>query len=251
MTGDRSEGPSGPSSASSAAHAGVQPGAGRPITIAHRAANGRDTLERALSISVDAVEADLRWDGGRIVARHTRRFPFLPLYWDRWSVRFDRRPQLTLDEILERTRGRVRPYLDLKTLALPFLPALLEALRRHKAVGDVEISSEYWSQLAELRRAEPGLRLFRTVGDERQRAAFLALPSDDPLQAGVAIHRDLLDEELAALFRARDVMVYVWGVEDVEQATAVLRRGATGIIADSLELLQALKGGAANVAVEP
>jgi glycerophosphoryl diester phosphodiesterase len=156
-------------------------------------------------------------------------------------VRFDRRPQLTLDEILERTRGRVRPYLDLKTLARPFLPALLEALRRHKAVGDVEISSEYWSQLAELRRAEPGLRLFRTLGAERQRAAYLALPPDDPLQAGVALHRDLLDEELAAVFRARDVMVYVWAVENVEQVTTVLNLGATGIIADSLELLRALK----------
>ena len=242
---ERSEGPSGPSSASFAC-AGGRPGAGRPITIAHRAANDRDALERALSAGVDSVEADLRWDGTRIVARHTRRLPLLPLFCDRWYLRFDRRPQLTLDEILERTRGRARPYLDLKSQSRPFLPALLEALRRHKVVGEVDISSEYWSQLAELRRAEPGLRLFRTVGAERQRAAYLALPPDDALQAGVAIHRDLLDEELAHLLRGREVTVYVWGVEDVEQATTVLRRGAGGVIADSVQLLRALKSGSAN-----
>ena len=52
------------------------------MAIAHRAGNDRAALEQALSAGVDAVEADLRWDGGRIVARHARRLPFLPLYWD-------------------------------------------------------------------------------------------------------------------------------------------------------------------------
>jgi glycerophosphoryl diester phosphodiesterase len=238
---DRIEGPAGPSSASSAADAGVQPGARRPITIAHRAGNDRATLERALSAGVDAVEADLRWDGGCIVNRHDRRLPFLPLYWDRWYLRLDRGPQLTLDEVLDRTRGRVRPYLDLKSQSRPFLRVLLETLRRHDAVDDVEISSGYWSQLAELRRSEPALRLFRTVGDEQQRTAYLALPPNDPLEAGVVIHRDLLDEEMARLLRAREVTVYVWAVEDLGEAKTVLDRGASGIIADSLELLRALK----------
>jgi glycerophosphoryl diester phosphodiesterase len=239
---DRSEGPSGPSFASPAAAAGQRPGAGRPVTVAHRAGNDRDALERALSAGVDEVEADLRWDGGRIVNRHDRRIPLLPVYWDRWHMRIDRGPQLTLDELLERMRGRSRPYLDLKSQSRPFLRALLETLRRHEVVHEAVISSGYWRPLDELRRGEGSLRLLRTIGDERQRADYLALAADDPLRAGVAIHHDLLDEELARLLRSRGVEVYVWAVDDVEEARRLVGLGATGIVADSLELLQAVKG---------
>jgi len=238
---DRSEGPEGPSFASPAAGAVPRPGAGRPVTVAHRAGNDRDALERALSAGVDEVEADLRWDGGRIVTRHDRRIPFLPVYWDRWHMSVDRGPQLTLDELLERMRGRGRPYLDLKSQSRPFLRALLESLRRHDVVDEAVISSGYWRPLDELRRGEAGLRLLRTIGDERQRADYLALPPNDLLQAGVAIHCDLLDDELARLLRSRGVAVYVWAVNDLEQARRLVDLGASGIIADSLELLRALK----------
>jgi len=245
---EHTEGPEGPSSASPSTGARLRPGASRFVTIAHRAANDPAVLERALAAGVDAVEADLRWDAGRIVARHARRLPLLPLYWDRWYLRLDREPQLTLDEVLERTRGRARPYLDLKALTRPFPRALLETLRRHNAVSDVEVSSGYWDLLAELRRDEPDLRLLRTVGDERQRAALLALPPDDPLRAGVAIRRDLLDENLARLLRARGLPLYVWDVEELEDARRIVGWGATGIIADSLELLRALKSGPVEAA---
>ena len=239
-----SEGPSGPFPTSSpAADSSLRPGADHVIAVAHRAGNDRAALERALSVGVDAVEADLRWDGGRIVTRHARRLPFLPVYWDRWYLRLDRRPQLTLDELLERIRGRARPYLDLKATHQSFLSALLETLRRHEAVDDADISSSCWGQLAELRRSEPRLRLLRTVGDERQRAAYLALPSDDPLGAGIAIRRNLLDEELASDARVRGVPVYVWEVADLEAARQVVAWGATGVVADSLELLRALRSG--------
>jgi glycerophosphoryl diester phosphodiesterase len=237
-----SEGPLGPFPTSSpAADSGLRPSADGVITVAHRAGNDRAALERALSAGVDAVEADLRWDGGRIVTRHARRLPFLPVYWDRWYLRVDRRPRLTLDELLERIRGRARPYLDLKATHRSFLGALLETLRHHDAVDQAEISSGDWGQLEELRRSEPRLRLLRTVGDERQRAAYLALPPDDPLRAGIAIRRALLDAELASDARARGAPIYVWEVTNLEAARQVIAWGATGVIADSLELLHALK----------
>ena len=198
-------------------------------------------MERALSAGVDEVEADLRWDGGRIVNRHDRRVPLLPVCWDRWHLHLDRRPQFTLDEFLDRVRGRCRPYLDLKSQSRPFLRALLKTLRRHDVVDEAVISSGYWHLLDELRRGEAGLRLLRTIGDERQRADYLALPADDPLGAGVAIHRDLLDEGLARLLRSRGVEVYVWVVDDFEEARRLTGLGATGIVADSLELLQTVK----------
>jgi glycerophosphoryl diester phosphodiesterase len=202
------------------------------VAIAHRAGNNRATLEQALSAGVDAVEADLRWDGGRIVARHDRRLPFLPLYWDHLHLHLDRSPRLTLDEFLEQVRGRARPYLDLKVPAWPLARALLEGLRRHNALEEAEVSTGHWGVLAELRRAEPDLRLIRTVG---------SLPPDDPLRAGVVIDRELLDEELARLLRVRWPTLYVWGIDDVDDARKVIGWGATGVIADSLELLRALK----------
>ena len=238
---DRHEGPDGPSSASPGPGASLGYRGGRPVAIAHRAGNDRDALERALAAGFDAVEADLRWDGGRIVARHARRIPLLPLYWDRWYLRLDRGPRLTLDELLERTTGRAHLYLDLKALAGAFPRALFDTLHRHNALRDVEVSSQHWRPLADLRRMEPDLRLVRSVGSRRRRAALLALLPDDPLQAGVAIRRDLLDQELARLLRARGLPLYVWGVENLDEATRIVAWGATGIIADSLELLQALK----------
>lgn len=240
---DRSEGPSGPSFASGAAGASPRLSAGRPVTVAHRGGNDRDALERALAAGVDEVEADLRWDGGRIINRHDRRIPFLPVCWDRWHLHLEHRPQFTLDEFLDRTRGRCRPYLDLKSQSRRFIRALLKALRSHDVVDETVISSAYWHLLDGLRRGEAGLRLLRTIGDERQRAEYLALPADDSLRAGVAIHRDLLNEELAGLLRSRDVAVYVWAVEDIEEARRLIDLGATGIVADSLDLLVALKSG--------
>ena len=211
------------------------------MAIAHRAGNNRTTLEQALSAGVDAVEADLRWDSGRIVARHERRLPFLPLYWDHWHLRVDRSPQLTLDEFLEQMRGRARPYLDLKVPARPLAGALLEGLRHHDVLKEAEVSTGHWGLLAELRRSEPDLRLIRTVGSRRYLAALLALPLDDPLRAGVVIDRKLLDEELARLLRVRWLTLYVWGIDDLEDARRVIGWGASGIIADSLDLLRALK----------
>jgi glycerophosphoryl diester phosphodiesterase len=211
------------------------------VAIAHRAGNDRATLERALAAGVDAVEADLRWDGGRIVARHARRLPFLPLYWDHWHLRLDLRSQFTLDEFLDQVRGRARPYLDLKIPARPLAHALLDALRRHNALKEAEVSTGHWGLLAELRRSEPDLRLIRTVGSRDHLAALLALPADDPLQAGVVIDRDLLDEELARRLRAQRSTLYVWGIDNLEDARRVIGWGATGVIADSLDLLRALK----------
>jgi glycerophosphoryl diester phosphodiesterase len=211
------------------------------VTIAHRAGNDRAALEQALSAGVDAVEADLRWDGGRIVTRHARRLPFLPLYWDHRHLRLDRSRPGTLDEFLEQVRGRARPYLDLKAPARPLLSALLQALRRHDALKEAEVSTGHWGLLAELRRAEPDLRLVRSVGTARHLAALLALPRDDPLRAGVVIDRDLLDEELARRLHAQGPTLYVWGIDDLEDARKVIGWGVTGVIADSLELLRALK----------
>jgi glycerophosphoryl diester phosphodiesterase len=238
---DNSEGPGGPSSSSPDPGAGPQAGVPRVVTIAHRAGNDRAALEQALSAGVDAVEADLRWDSGRIVTRHDRRLPFSRLYWSDWHLRFDPSQPGTLDDFLKQVRGRAWPYLDLKAPARHFAGALLETLRRHNAVKETEVSTGHWGLLADLGEAEPGLRVIRTVGSRDYLAALFALPRNDPLRAGVVIDRKLLDEELAHRLRVRWSTLYVWGIDDLEDARKVIGWGATGVIADSLELLHTLK----------
>jgi glycerophosphoryl diester phosphodiesterase len=91
-------------------------------------------LERALAAGADLIEADLRWQDGRLVARHARRLLLLPLLWDRWWLRLDRGETFTLEELLERTRGRARLLLDVKSLDRRFVPTLVSVLREQGAL---------------------------------------------------------------------------------------------------------------------
>ena len=212
-----------------------------PITIAHRAGNDLQGLRKAVAAGVDFVEADIRWDGGP-VARHERRLPFLPVYWDRWHVRWDARPSLALTVLLDLVKGAARPYLDIKAQDRRAPAAILEALRTRDALSKVVISSQYWPALEAMRAAAPELRLFRSVGDPSQLEALRRLLENDPLHpAGIAIDRELLTPELAATLRQRGLDVHAWGVRELADARRLLDWGATGIIADDLDLLRALK----------
>ena len=211
-----------------------------PVTIAHRAGNDLAHLRRAVAAGVDFVEADIRWDGGP-VARHERRVPFLPVHWDRWYFRWDTRPSLSLSVLLDLLKGAVRPYLDVKAEDRRVPAAILEALRSRYALSTAEVSG-YWPALEALRAGAPELRLFRSVGQRPELEALLRLLGNDPLRpAGVAIDGELLTPALAAELRERELDVYVWGVRELTAAKQLLEWGATGIIADNLELLRALK----------
>src|SRR4030043_1929802 len=99
------------------------------ITIAHRGGNSRALLQEALASGVDAVEADLRLDGRRLVARHDRRFPLLPLYYDKWFAYWSCEPQVDLDRIPERIEGRASLFVDIKSTSARALAMLLDAVR--------------------------------------------------------------------------------------------------------------------------
>src|SRR3990170_5836252 len=126
-----------------------------PVTIAHRAGDDLHRLQRAVAAGVDFVEADVRWDGTP-VARHERRLPFLPIYWDRWYVRWDTRPSLTLSLLLDLLQSRVGLYLDIKAQDRRAPAAILEALRSRHALSIVGVSSQYWPALEPLREGAPG-----------------------------------------------------------------------------------------------
>ncbi len=221
----------------------MEPARNSPVTIAHRAANDLGRLQAAVAAGVDFAEADIRWDG-EPVARHERRVPLLPVYWDRWRLRWDTCRAPALASLLDLLYSHpTRLFLDIKAQDRRASAAILEVLRRRDALSTVEISSQYWPALEQLREKAPELRLFRSVGHPPQLEALHRLLGSDPLQpAGIAIDRRLLAPDLAAALRERGLDVYAWGVKDQEEAERLLEWGATGIIADDLGLLKSLKG---------
>jgi len=212
------------------------------ITIAHRAGNSRAFLKEALDGVVDAVEADLRLDGGRLVARHDRRFPLLPLYYDKWFAYWSREPQVDLDEILERIEGRASLFVDIKSTSARALDMLLGTLRRRQVVAETRISGTYWHLLRRLHEEEPGLRLHYTIGDEESLDRFWQLLEGGESVRGVSIHEALVDEELAARFQARGIEIVAYHVDQLARAQQLREWGVSGITSGDLALLRALKG---------
>ncbi len=192
------------------------------------------------------IEADLRWQDGRLVARHARRLPLLPLLWDKWYLRLDRGEALTLEELLERARGRALLLIDVKSLDRRFAPTLISVLREQEALQEVQFSSVYWDVLERLRQAEPGLRLHRTVNTARRLGTLQSLLDSDALDSGVAIRHDLLSRDLAARLADRGFPLLVWPVNDLDRARELVGWGVTGLISDSPELLRTLKRGASR-----
>ena len=100
------------------------------VRIAHAHGNRRRLIEQALGAGVDFIEADLRYDRGRIWVRHEFRAPLLPLLYNgpverfhrqgpwaltvrRRSLRLDVAP-IPIDELLDMVGDGAGLMLDLK-----------------------------------------------------------------------------------------------------------------------------------------
>jgi glycerophosphoryl diester phosphodiesterase len=212
------------------------------ITIAHRAGNSRARLKEALAGGVDAVEADLRLDGRRLVARHDRRFPLLPLFYDKWYAYWSREPQVALDEILDQLQGRASLFVDIKSTGARALAMLLETLRRRQVVAETRVSGTYWHLLRRLHGEEPGLRLYHSIGDVDSLDRFRQLLEGGESVSGVSIHEALVDEALAARFQARGIEIVAYHVDQLARAQQLREWGVSGITSGDLALLRALKG---------
>jgi len=212
------------------------------ITIAHRGGNSRAFLKEALDSGVDAVEADLRLDGGRLVARHDRRFPLLPLYYDKWYAYWNREPQVALDEILDHLKGRASLFVDIKSTSMRALALLLGTLRRRQVVAETRVSGTYWHLLRRLQGEEPSLRLYHSIGDGESLGRFRQLLEGGESVSGVSIHEALVDEELAARFQARGIEIVTYQVNQLARAQQLREWGVSGITSGDLALLRALKG---------
>jgi glycerophosphoryl diester phosphodiesterase len=199
-------------------------------------------LKEALDGVVDAVEADLRLDGGRLVARHDRRFPLLPLFYDKWYAYWNREPQVDLDEILDCLDDKASLFVDIKSTSARALAMLLGTLRRRQVVAETRVSGTYWHLLRRLHEEEPGLRLHYTIGDLESLDRFRQLLEGGEGVRGVSIHEALVDEALAARFQARGIEIVAYHVDQLARAQQLREWGVSGITSGDLALLRALKG---------
>ncbi len=238
---------------------------GRPRTparIAHAYGNRRESIQEALTVGADTIEADVWYRAGDLWVRHEHRLGPIPLLYDRrppgvrrigpWAfplgfrfyLRLELRP-LPLGELMERVRGRRRLLLDVKGQYNPGGDAAyarrLGSLVEEFGCGEgVTVCGQNWSVVRQVKETLPQVAVRYSIGTARQWLQFLHLLAEEEATHGVCIDRHLLDEEKAHLLREKGIGFYCWTVDDADEARRLLGAGAEGIISNNLSLLASL-----------
>ena len=131
----------------------------RYYAIAHRAGNNLHDLERALAAGVDAIECDFWHDHGRLALRHERKLPALPVWYDRWYIRFSI-GELSLPDLLREINFRSELFLDIKSSTPLAAEAVLRLYHDNASMMPrTLVSSRQWrllDQLGEVAGREAG-----------------------------------------------------------------------------------------------
>jgi len=205
--------------------------------IAHRAGNAEESLRLAITAGVDWIETDLWYAYGRLHARHERGVWRLPLLVDKWNVRVVRSPQIRLGEILPITAGGPRLFLDLKGTDRRLPAAVIETLRRHDALDRAAVCGQYWPLLDEVRRLEPRVQVFHSLGRVEHVAGYAHRLEQGTSREGVSVANWLLTPELIGRCKQNGIKLFAWTVNECERAVQLLEWGVDGIISDRLDLL--------------
>jgi glycerophosphoryl diester phosphodiesterase len=210
------------------------------VTIAHRAGNSYELLERALAADVDAVEIDARLDHGRFAGRHDGRLLFLPIYGGRWYLRFSLARVTTLDEVLRRVAGKASLLVDVKNTSTHALRLLLDVLRAHGAIAATRLSG-YWDLMRVAQESEPALKVYYSIGNPKELRRFWERQHEMHEAKGVSIKERLLDKALVDEFLAEGIEIAAYDVHDLPRARELVAWGVAVIISGNLTLLRALK----------
>lgn len=210
----------------------------RPFyAIAHRAGNNLHDLERALAAGVDAIECDLWHHHGRLALRHERKLPALPVLYDRWYIRWAW-GVLRLRDLLRETRGRCELFIDIKSSTPRAADAVLELYRDNAArMPAAMVSSRQWKLLDRVARAKTDMRMFYSIGRERDVDLLLTTAGDGTHGAGVSIRHTLLSRETIEKLHGAGLLVYAWTVNSRRRGEELLGWGVDGLIADNLDVL--------------
>jgi glycerophosphoryl diester phosphodiesterase len=133
----------------------------------------------------------------------------------------------TLDQFIERARGRIRLMIELKYYGPdPALaPAVVDRIRAHGVEGEAVLMTLSVSGVEQLSRIAPDLELgyvsAAAVGD------LTRLPVDF-----LAVARGAATPRLLRAAQERDVRVYVWTVNQAAAMAELIERGVDGLITD-------------------
>jgi glycerophosphoryl diester phosphodiesterase len=230
----------------------------RPIRVAHAHGNRRSRIERAIEASVDYVETDLRFDRGRVWARHELRLLNLPLLYNvgtrgihrqgpwatslgRLFLRLDIAP-LPLAEIIARASGEVGLMLDFKADryndrgARRFVERVFSELEYANYRGQVACCGN-WRLLNFVHDHRPDVEVIYSIDRVADWNAVAPRLGPDGDVAAITIHKHVLDDERGAILRERGVRAYCWDVDDETEVHQAVARGACGIISGNLDML--------------
>jgi glycerophosphoryl diester phosphodiesterase len=228
-----------------------------PVRIAHGFGNGRRRLSRALMGPVDLIEADVRFQDGKMVVRHERKLGPLPVLIDeksslhiksehwlrlpvwRWYIALERNP-LALQEVLAKAKDRRGLLLDIKgqygDREEALAQALTEMLERTGMEEQATICGQNWRLLGHLRAAAPHLKVHYSIDSSDQLEAFQAMLEHDPIRR-ICLNQSLIERPLIERLKDLGMTIYTWTVDDLWRAHELLELGVDGIISNSLEML--------------
>jgi glycerophosphoryl diester phosphodiesterase len=205
-------------------------------SIAHRAGNNLDDLERALAHGVDAIECDLWHARGRLALRHERKLPVLPVLYDRWSLRWAW-GTLSLRRLLREIDLRAELFLDIKSRSARAADAVLALYHDHESMlPRTQVSSQQWHLLDRIAHEGTRMRLFYSVGTAKGVTALLRRSEQERPPAGTSIRHTLLTPGVVRDLHGAGLEVYAWTVNSAARAVELARWGVDGMISDDLEV---------------
>ena len=211
----------------------------RPLLIAHRAGNRLHALGPAAHAGAHLIELDVWFHRGRLEVGHNKTLGPLPLLWDRWELALGWRRQLLIPEVLRQLPAHVEPMFDLKGHSRDLPAALLRLIEEHMPGRPYTVSSQHWQHLDQFLHADQA-RVIRSVGSAKA-LERLRDDLDTWAGAGAGFQFKLLTPAVIAELRERTPLIVTWTVNNLEQATELVRQGVGGIISDNLELIRALR----------
>ena len=204
--------------------------------IAHRAGNNLRHLEQALAGGVDAIECDFWHDRGRLALRHERKLPALPVWYDRWYMRFSI-GELSLPDLLREINFRSELFLDIKSSTPLAAEAVLRLYHDNESMmPPTLVSSRQWRLLDQLGEVGTDMRMFYSVGHARGLEALLRRARTSPRPAGTSIRHTLLSANVVARLHEAGLQVFAWTVNNRHRAEDLLAWGVDGLISDDVTL---------------
>lgn len=210
------------------------------VAIAHRAGNNLHQLDLALAAGVDAIECDFWHARGRLVLRHERKLPGIPVLYDKWFVRWAW-GVISLRRLLREIDFRAGLFLDIKSSSPRAADAVLELHHDHDAMmPPTDVSSNQWKLLDRIGAAGTDMRMFYSVGKQDLVGALFRRAEREHPPAGTSMRHTLLSPALVRRLHEAGLQVYAWTVNNDTRARELLSWGVDGIISDDIGIFETL-----------